>query len=42
MRFPLNVTKIERPLAKYDDALKYGSKWKQLKEAREATAKVKT
>ena len=29
-------------LAKYDEALKYAPKWKQLKEAREAAAKLKT
>jgi hypothetical protein len=42
VRFSLNVTKIERALAKYDQALKYALKWKQLKEAREAAAKLKT
>jgi tetratricopeptide (TPR) repeat protein len=29
-------------LAKYDEALKYAPRWKQLQEAREATAKQKT
>ena len=29
-------------LAKYDEALKYAPNWKQLKEAREAAAKLKT
>jgi hypothetical protein len=29
-------------LAKYDGALKYAPNWKQLKEAREALAKLKT
>jgi hypothetical protein len=29
-------------LAKYDEALKYAPNWKQLKEAREATAKQKS
>jgi hypothetical protein len=29
-------------LAKYDEALKYAPNWKQLEEAREAAAKVKT
>jgi Flp pilus assembly protein TadD len=29
-------------LAKYDQALKYAPNWKQLKEAREATAKQKS
>jgi len=34
--------KAEDALAKYDQALKYAPNWKQLKEAREAAAKVKT
>ena len=29
-------------LGKYDEALKYAPNWKQLKEARDATAKQKT
>jgi tetratricopeptide (TPR) repeat protein len=29
-------------LAKYDEALKYAPNWKQLKDAREAAAKLKT
>ncbi len=29
-------------LAKYDEALKYAPTWKQVKEAREAAAKLKT
>jgi len=29
-------------LAKYDEALQYAPNWKQLKEAREAAAKLKT
>ena len=29
-------------LAKYDEALKYAPNWKQLKEAREVVAKLKT
>ena len=29
-------------LEKYDEALKYAPNWKQLKEAREAAAKLKT
>jgi hypothetical protein len=29
-------------LVKYDEALKYAPIWKQLKEAREAAAKLKT
>jgi tetratricopeptide (TPR) repeat protein len=32
---------MEDALAKYDEALKYAPNWKQLKEAREATAKLK-
>ena len=31
-----------RALIKYDVALKYAPNWKQLKEAREAAAKLKT
>jgi hypothetical protein len=30
-----------KALAKYDEALKYAPNWKQLKEARELTAKQK-
>jgi len=33
---------IKDALAKYDEALKYAPNWKQLKEARDATAKQKT
>jgi hypothetical protein len=31
----------QEALAKYDEALKYAPNWKQLKEAREVTAKQK-
>jgi Flp pilus assembly protein TadD len=34
--------KTKEALAKYEAALKYASNWKQLKEAREALAKLKT
>jgi predicted negative regulator of RcsB-dependent stress response len=34
--------KTKEALAKYDEALKYASNWKQLKEAREAAAKQKS
>ncbi len=35
-------SKTKEAVAKYDEALKYAPNWKQLKEAREAAAKLKT
>ena len=35
-------SKTKEAVAKYDEALNYAPNWKQLKEAREAAAKLKT
>jgi len=41
MLWPVGAETV-RALVKYDEALKYASNWEQLKNAREAAAKLKT
>jgi hypothetical protein len=38
----MKQSQTKEALAKYDEALKYAPNWKQLKDAREAAAKLRT